>query len=1091
MVHMPLTPDIKGEILSLVDGLESIFELPADRPLGGTPAVAAATHRITPALPAQSTAPAVAAWLTALSRYADSSDFMLGVLLDASESSLHRVRLAPNTTFGELTAWVEAELLPDARSYNQHELLAFGGDTVNDRHPIYQVAVSHNEQRNAGSGEGCAPCDAVLELTSDNELGLRYRVDRYTQHWAESLLAHTEQLLRGGTATPDATLDSLAMTTEHERATLSAWGLGPDLSTTAPSIYSMFAEQVVRTPHAVAVEFNGESLSFEELDRRAQALSEELVAAGVTDDVRVAISVERSPALLVAMLAVLGAGGTYVPVDPAYPEARRAMMLADSGAWATLSGPASDGSVVVSLTSPSDQRERVQADPNLGRLGYVIYTSGSTGKPKGVALGERALVNLLTWQRDRQGFAPMSRTLQFTSLSFDVSFQEIMSTLITGGTVVLVDDTLRRDPSALLRYIDEHRIERVFMPFVALRGLAHAARETKVVPKNLREVYTAGEQLQVDDDLRAFFRALPDCRLENQYGPSESHVVTAYTLPRDRATWEALPSIGSPIANSQVAVLNAGHQLQPVGVPGELYLGGTCLAHGYLDNPELTDEKFVTVHLPDGPTRMYRTGDIVSWRPDGNLQYHHRVDNQLKLRGYRIELGEVSVVLSNHPAVTQAVAAVRTVGEVPKLVAFVVGAEDLDLRDVRRHAAEQLPPHMVPSLFSVVPGLPLTASGKIDVDALETPKFDRSLLSTPYERAADGVEADFWYLFTRALKLPDIGRNDDWFELGGDSLTAVELFAEIKAHLHVDLPLGALAANPTIKGMADYYENNRDNFSVLVPIRATGTRTPFFVVHGGSGNVASFPKLARQLPDDQPLYGVQWDGLKGLDGSKTIIAMATRYLVDIRSVQPKGPYVLGGQCTGGLVALEMSKQLLAQGEKVDLLVMYDSPNLSSTAYVPRPRKETLKIKVYLQKLNVERFASEIKAGVSQASSMTGRAGSVLDAVKAKAWTNKMIKPRGFGDVVGDFLLKAVLGHTVTRVNVPTIFFTSGLKNGEPISLTGGWTDDALGFSEFAGPNFKIIKATGGHNDMLYGEIAVDAVRRALEAVHAGKNPLTA
>jgi thioesterase domain-containing protein len=266
-------------------------------------------------------------------------------------------------------------------------------------------------------------------------------------------------------------------------------------------------------------------------------------------------------------------------------------------------------------------------------------------------------------------------------------------------------------------------------------------------------------------------------------------------------------------------------------------------------------------------------------------------------------------------------------------------------------------------------------------------------------------------------------------------------------------------------------------------------KTPFFCVHGGTGNVASFPKLARGLGQDQPFYGLQWDGLRELKGTTTIAAMASRYLIDVRSVQPRGPYLLGGQCIGGLIAQEMARQLLAQGEQVSLVVMYDSPNMQSLAYVPQSSAEKAKVALYLAKVKGERGARALLHGVRTAATIGDRVSAATSVVKTKAWRDPAVKPRGFGELVADVLVDAVLSHRVQPPTAPTLYFASGLAAGHKIGLSGVWTDNSLGFAEFAGPNFRIVRAGGGHDHMLYSEDAINAVRQALEQFHQGTLPL--
>ena len=690
----------------------------------------------------------------------------------------------------------------------------------------------------------------------------------------------------------------------------------------------------------------------------------------------------------------------------------------------------------------------------------------------GVALPERALRNLIHWQLHRPGFARGARTLQFTSLSFDVSFQEIMSTLCSGGTLVLVDDATRRNPLELHRVVIDRGIERLFLPFVALRGLANAACSAQEFPTLLAEVYTAGEQLVIDETMREFLRGLPTCVIENQYGPSESHVASAYTIGKDPTEWEALPPIGSPIANTQLFVLDAARRLRPVGVSGELYIGGICLADGYLRQPDRTAERFVEVNLgaPFGNSRLYRTGDLVRWR-DGNLVFQGRIDTQVKFRGFRIELGEVSAVLSAHPDVEQAVAVVREGdGTGARLVAFCTpknSLADVSLASLHRFAQKQLPVHVVPSHYSVIEKFPLTPSGKIDTSSLETPEFDRSILGTEFRAPVTTTELQLAQIWDSLLGISGVGATDDFFALGGDSLMAVEMFAKIREVFARELPLGALAQNPTIEGLAAIIDGGTTEVPILVPIRRTGAKNPFFCIHGGTGNVASFPKLARQLPSEYPFYGLQWDGLDGSDGTEGIVNLAERYLREVRTVQAHGPYVLAGQCVGGLIAQEMARMLLHQGEDVSLLVMYDSPNLSGPRYVPEPLKQRAHLQAYIVKRRATEFASAVRhGGISPASIQ-----------------NALRPPRP--DVHDRFheaglaMVRSVVVHQPHPVPVRTIYIGSGERVASRLSLKGSWTDDFLGFSAFESQRFVTHLVGGGHNDLLYSAEAVRIVTEAL------------
>ncbi|HYW08528.1 MAG TPA: amino acid adenylation domain-containing protein [Longimicrobium sp.] len=499
-------------------------------------------------------------------------------------------------------------------------------------------------------------------------------------------------------------------------------------------VHEMFATAAARTPAAVAVEFGGERVTYAELDARANRLARRLRRLGVGPDERVALALERSVGMTVAVLAVLKAGGCYVPADPAYPAERIAHMLGDSRAAVLVTTSAlaarlpTGASAVLAVDADADLIAREDpASPDARvdaeNLAYVLYTSGSTGLPKGAALPHRALANLLHWQLRRWGSGAPARTLQFSSLSFDVSFQEIFSTWCAGGTLVLVDDDTRRDAEALLAYLDDARVERCFLPFAALQNLAEVGARTGAALPELREVITAGEALRSTPQLRDFFRMNPRARLENQYGPSETHVVSAHLLAADPGAWPPLPPIGAPIEGAALHLLDERGAAVPPDGEGEVYVAGAALARGYLARPALTAERFIPSPFGPAGARLYRTGDRARWTADSELEYLGRTDAQVKVRGYRVELGEVEASVQSHPAVHQAAVAAHGDGASKRLVAYVVAlpGRTAEAASLRAHVAARLPEHMVPAAWVPLEVLPLTPSGKVDRRALREP----------------------------------------------------------------------------------------------------------------------------------------------------------------------------------------------------------------------------------------------------------------------------------------------------------------------------------------------------------------------------------
>ncbi|MCL1468747.1 amino acid adenylation domain-containing protein [Argonema galeatum] len=450
-------------------------------------------------------------------------------------------------------------------------------------------------------------------------------------------------------------------------------------------VHQLFEAQVKQTSDAVAVVFEDRQLTYRQLNDRANQLAHYLKTLGVGPEVLVGICVERSLEMVVGVLGILKAGGAYVPLDPAYNKARLAFMLEDTQTPLLLtqekliqSLPPHQARVICLDTDwetiALSNQKNPQSDGTPNSLAYVIYTSGSTGRPKGVAMSHRPLANLVFWQLENSIATIGTKTLQFASISFDVSFQEIFSTLCSGGTLVLISEELRRDVASLFNFIAAKAIERLFLPFVALQLLAEVADSQETVQTNLREIITAGEQLKITRQIANWFTQLKNCTLHNHYGPSESHVVTAFSLTGLPLHWPGLPPIGRPIANTQIYLLDDHLQTVPAGTPGELYIGGIPLAREYLNRPDLTAERFISNPFSNQlGERLYKTGDIASYLPDGNIEYLGRSDNQVKIRGYRIELGEIEVTLGQHPAVREAVVVARE--DIPndkRLVAYLV-----------------------------------------------------------------------------------------------------------------------------------------------------------------------------------------------------------------------------------------------------------------------------------------------------------------------------------------------------------------------------------------------------------------------------------
>ncbi|MEV4442709.1 amino acid adenylation domain-containing protein, partial [Streptomyces sp. NPDC049577] len=710
-------------------------------------------------------------------------------------------------------------------------------------------------------------------------------------------------------------------------------------------VVSLFDRQADRTPGAVAVSAGDGEWTYRELRETAERVARRLLSLGTRPGDRVGLATGRSRETIAAVLGIAKAGAACVPLDPAYPAARLAAMVEEARPVRVIARQADAGLVpdpglllpAESLLGPEDARTAgrdlpAAIDPAGGV--YVLFTSGSTGRPKGVAMPHRSLAGLVGWQIRAASAAPGGKTAQYAPLSFDVSFQEIYSTLCSGGTLRLVTEDERRDMAALLRLLDREEVERVFLPYVALQQLAEASAALGIVPRRLRIIVSSGEQLRVTDEIRALLTSLPGAVLENQYGPTESHVVTRHTMTGDPASFPLLAPIGTPVDGAEVHLLDGRGNPVPVGVKGELYLGGAVLADGYLGDPALTAERFVRPATPSGERRLYRTGDLALVLPDGALHYAGRADTQVKVRGYRVEPAEAELALTElaarHPEAhvrEAAVVARKDTGGQTTLVAFLVGdADRTDTRLLRTELRAVLPDFMVPTHWEWLPALPLTPSGKRDDRALRALPLSRtgSRGGTPprdaYERVLVEMLADL-------LGTGPVGIHDDIFACGATSITVMRLVVLIEQRYDVTIPLSRFIAAPTVAALAGLLRSGHAAaaFDPLVPIRTGGDRRPLFLAHPMGGNVLCYLPLSRHLPDGQPLYAFQAAGAEpGTEPLRTLPEIAASYIAAMRRVQPQGPYLIGGWSFGGFVAFEMARQLRAAGEETARVVLLDT-----------------------------------------------------------------------------------------------------------------------------------------------------------------------
>jgi amino acid adenylation domain-containing protein/FkbM family methyltransferase len=912
-----------------------------------------------------------ASFVALLHRYTGQEDILVGTPISGRTHSetqnligcflntiILRARLAEDLSFRGLLQQVRERALgayAHADLPFKHLVAELAPERDSSRTPLFQVMfILHDpdgvSEVSKVSGKhqletGTSKFDLTLFI-SETKNGIEglfeYSTDLFEANTIQRICKHYGTLLEAVASNPDQRVSKLPVLTEAERKQLLVtWNNtaveypGRDLC-----LHELIEVQAGRTPEQVALVFEQESLTYDELNRRSNQLARHLSRLGVGPDVLVGLSVERSPEMVVGILGVLKAGGAYVPLDPSYPQNRLVYMVEDSQMKVLLTHRGLEQKlpvrppVVVHLDSDWNEiatRSATATDlPSVSQqnLAYVLYTSGSTGKPKGVEIQHSAIVNFLLSMQRKPGFSASDALLAVTTLSFDIAGLELYLPLICGGKVVIASREDTRDPTRLAKRILDSACNVMQATPTTWRALIQAGWSGSA---NLK-VFCGGEVLLPD----LARELLPRCaELWNMYGPTETTVWS--TIHKVTSTEGSVP-IGQPINNTQIYVLDAHCNLVPSGNVGELYIGGDGLARGYLHRENLTRERFVpSPFVPDA--LLYRTGDLARWLPDGTVECLGRMDNQVKLRGFRIELGEIETILCSHPAIRQCAVIAREDAPGDKqLVAYFetqTGSAPT-ATDLRACVENNLPSFMVPSAFVAMEKLPLTPNGKVDRKSLPVPA-QRVSVSNDFVVARDPLEQMLAQIWANVLRVKCVGMHDNFFELGGHSLLAVRVTVEIEKLTKIRLPLATLLQAPTIADLVEILrkEHWAPSWSSLVPLRASGSKPPLFLMHAHGGNVLEYHTLANLLDPEQPVYALQGRGLDGIIPEElTIEKMASAYLGEIRGFQPEGPYFLAGFCFGGLLALEAAQQLTAAGQNVALLIFIQSTHPEAFRFKP-------------------------------------------------------------------------------------------------------------------------------------------------------------
>lgn len=996
----------------------------------------------------------LAAWQLLLARYSGQDDILVGTPTGRRYQTqtedmiglfinnlVMRARLSEDLSFRGLLAQVRQTAI-DAFSHDElpFERLveALQPPRQANTFPYFQHFFIHRNATNSRWAipgleveplrlhPGGSKFDLTLSVLEDEQLSatIEYATDLFDRDTVERLAENYVQLLAAAIEEPDKPVSQLRLVSEPEAAMLVGGWNPPRVDYPAAlCTHHLFEERVKECPDAVAVVAENETLTYAELNRRANAVASQLRAVGVGPNTLVGVCLHRSSDLLVALLAVMKSGGAYVPLDPGFPSDRIRYMLEDSQARvllterqceaALLELPAkrlfvrdhlgvAEEPVVVSgrrtrevfgtwqgepsgewLVKPAGEQPGTagelrgvaggwqapvgddweaasqRQDPTSERrselgdragepesaghpedLAYVIYTSGSTGKPKGVQLTHRGLTNFLWSMKHEPGLSASDVVQSLTTICFDIAALELYLPLIVGARVVICGRETSMSPRLLMESLQKHQVTFMQATPVTWRMLLDGGWQGS--PK--LKVLCGGEAMGANLAERLL---ATHCEVWNMYGPTETTIWS--TVGRVEAKEDA-GFIGKPIANTQLYVMSASRTLQPLGVPGELLIGGDGLARGYLGKPELTADRFVSNPL-DAGERLYRTGDLVVRRPNGAIEFLGRIDNQVKVRGFRIELGEIEAVLAGQPGVKEAVVVARPgpSGE-NELAAYVIAeTEPLEIEALRVGVAKQLPTYMVPSYVVQLKEYPLTPNGKVDRKALPAPTSEVRLAPgvSGSQAPRSPTEEVLQRIWARILGVEKPGIHQNFYELGGHSLQAVHI---IDAAAAAGLTISPLQffRTPTIAGLAEAAAARTvdGGAATLVKLRDGGDRAPLFLFHSTPGDVVGYAELSWALPSGRPVYGLQALGLEDPSRAHTTIeAMATYYAQEIRRVCPKGPYHLAGWCFGGTVALEVAREFKRAGEEVGFVGL-----METTPKVPRDREYWLRQGVLMARM---------------------------------------------------------------------------------------------------------------------------------------------
>ncbi len=755
-----------------------------------------------------------------------------------------------------------------------------------------------------------------------------FNTDLFYEETILQMIMHFQNLIQDVTQNPNFPISDIDILSDKEKSEILETGKGIYVPLSSPSVVYDFENIANNYRDKTAVEYLGNHISYEELNKRVNKLAHYLTETGLQKEDVVAVECEDKLLTVLSMLAIMKAGGVYLPIDYSYPEERKQYIISDSGVKILITDNIDNikyenkNLKVIDLVKEEKklnniQRDKFDSNVKEEDLVYMIYTSGSTGKPKGVMIKHKGLKNLTQAQIKDFGITVDSKVLQLASFGFDASISEIFMALLSGATLVLIPDEVKMDTSNLINVIKDKKITAATIPPSLLSVLPFEKIES------FKTIISAGESLPKE----VAKRWMNDYELINAYGPTESSIgVTSFHVKNVNEDWRSIP-IGKPVDNIEIYILDENENLVPRGVTGEICIGGMGLARGYFNRPELTAEKFIPNKFGEG--RLYKTGDLGRYTKEGLIEFIGRKDSQVKLRGYRIELGEIEENIKAVKGIIDCAVVVQgKSGDDKKLVAFVVSDEESIERKVRKELKRKLPDYMIPNFINKIKKMPLTPNAKIDRKYLANMKIDFVVGDNEFIAPNDDIELKLAEIWKEILKIKKVGVTDNFFEIGGHSILAINLLEKISKDFEIEIPMVKFFMNPTIRNIANQIRIVRSGKTidpnVLVRFHDDKHRKPLYFIHPSGGSVHWYTMLAKELQNVIPFYGIQ---AKGVDGKEephsTIEEMAAYYVSAIKENQPEGPYIVGSWSMGVVIAYEVARQLLEKGETVQRLIILD------------------------------------------------------------------------------------------------------------------------------------------------------------------------